>query len=376
PTPTPTPTSGLRHPGILVNQEQLDFLKANIAVSAQPWKAAFDKASVDSAGKLNYVAKPWKTVECGSSSNPNFGCSDERDDAIAAYTQALLWYFTGNAAHAKKSIDIMNAWSTTLTGGHTNSNATLQAAWTAEVWPRAAEIIKYTYNGWPQSDQDRFKTMLKNQYLPFIDSGAPCKNGNWEASTIEAMMNIAIFTDDKTLFDKSVAMWRKRTPAYFYLKSDGVYPADPPGCTKDDSPTGIVHYWQDQNTFVDGLAQETCRDFGHTGFGFAAIVNAAETARIQGIDLYAEVETRLTKTMEFHAQYENGTPPPKWLCGGNLTLGMGGTLEIAYNHYHNRLGYALPQTLKVILRQRPTDANYHIDWETLTHADVGAVGIH
>jgi len=26
---------------------------------------------------------------------PDEGCTDEMDDAIAAYTQALLWYYTG-----------------------------------------------------------------------------------------------------------------------------------------------------------------------------------------------------------------------------------------------------------------------------------------
>ena len=35
---------------------------------------------------------------------PNNGCTDEREDAIAAYTDALAWYITGNAAYAQKSI--------------------------------------------------------------------------------------------------------------------------------------------------------------------------------------------------------------------------------------------------------------------------------
>ena len=38
--------------------------------------------------------KPRSIVECGSYSNPNNGCTDEREDAIAAYTDALAWYIT------------------------------------------------------------------------------------------------------------------------------------------------------------------------------------------------------------------------------------------------------------------------------------------
>jgi hypothetical protein len=42
--------------------------------------------------------RPRATVECGSYSNPNNGCTEEREDAIAAYTTALAWSITGNAA--------------------------------------------------------------------------------------------------------------------------------------------------------------------------------------------------------------------------------------------------------------------------------------
>jgi hypothetical protein len=37
----------------------------------------------------------------------------------------------------------MDAWLATITD-HTNSNAPLQSAWAGSVWPRAAEIIRYT----------------------------------------------------------------------------------------------------------------------------------------------------------------------------------------------------------------------------------------
>ncbi len=34
---------------------------------------------------------------------------------------------------------------------------------------------------------------------------------------IDAILGIAVFTDNRTLFDKGIAMWRARVPAYFYL---------------------------------------------------------------------------------------------------------------------------------------------------------------
>jgi hypothetical protein len=375
PTPTPTtPTSGFRHPGIMVNRGQLDFIKARVAAGAQPWKAAYDRALNDSAGSLSYTPHPWQTVECGPYSTPNLGCGDEARDSRAAYTHALLWAINGNTAHAQKAIQIMNAWSSTLTGGHTNSNARLQAGWYGAVFPRAAEIIRYTYSGWSPADIDRFKTMLRTQYLPNVINGAPCTNGNWEASTIEALMAISVFNEDRTNFDKAVSMWRGRTKAYFYLPSDGPVPFDPPGCPKTDDQ--LYTYWYSPGPYVEGLCQETCRDYGHLSGGLAGLVNAAETALNQGVDLYGEQATRLTKALEFGTKFLNGTPEPSSLCPGkNLDLQVGSTWEIAYNHYANRAGYSLPQTRQVVEANRPMGASAHKVWETLTHANVGTAGL-
>src|SRR5204863_4454270 len=133
--------------GVLVDSAQRDCEKAEIAGGAAPWKAAFAKARASKWGAPTYATQPLAVVQCGAYSNPNIGCSEELGDAIAAYTQALLWYFTGDATYAQKSVEIMNAWSAMLTG-HTDHNAPLQSAWASEVWPRAAEIIRYTSDRW------------------------------------------------------------------------------------------------------------------------------------------------------------------------------------------------------------------------------------
>jgi hypothetical protein len=49
--------------------------------------------------------------------------------------------------------------------------------------------------------------------------------------------------------------------------------------------------------------------------------------------------------------------------------------EIAHNALVNRLGMSLPQTTKLVQQRRPSGADHHMQWETLTHADVGNAGI-
>lgn len=359
-------SAGFRHPGILVNHAQLDFVKAKIAAGLEPWKSAFEAAKSSDLGSLSYTPKPHQTCECGPFSRPDIGCKDEQRDSEAAYTQALLWYFSGNKQYAENAIKIMNAWSSTLTGGHKNANGPVQAAWCAEQFPRAAEIIRYTYPGWSSNDVTTFKNLLTSQYVPSIINGS-CENGNKELSMSDALINIGVFNDDRATFDAGVKMWRGRAPAYIYLSSDGPAPVKPANC---DSAI-----WGNKGIttpFVDGLLQETVRDSGHANLALSSMVNAAETARQQGVDLYGEQAKRIMAALEYQAQFlpPNNTPTPP-----NLSFHTHPTWEIAYNHYHNRLGYSLPKMAAVLPTIRPTGVNHQMAWETLTHADVGAIGL-
>ncbi|KFU82289.1 Alginate lyase [Amycolatopsis lurida] len=362
--PAQAAPAAFSHPGVLVSRPQLDFVRAKVQAGAQPWKQAYDAMLSSSYASLSRSPKPRAVVECGSYSNPNIGCTDERQDAIAAYSLSLAWYITRDAKYATKAIEIMDAWSAVLKD-HTNSNAPLQSAWSASSWPRAAEIIKHTYPSWPNAG--RFGTMLRNVYLPEVVNGSH-SNGNWELSMTEAAIGIAVFLDDKAAYDKAVAKFRTRVPAYLYLTSDGALPKTAPGSGLDTRDK-VVKYWQGQTTFVNGLSQETCRDFTHTGYGLAAIANFAETTRIQGQDLYPEIADRLREGLGFHAKYQMGAAVPSWLCGGSLKLGLGPITEVGYNHLHTRLGHTMSNTEALTLRQRPAGTNnLFVAWQTLTHA--------
>ncbi|MFJ4846931.1 MULTISPECIES: alginate lyase family protein [unclassified Streptomyces] len=353
------------HPGVLVSQSQLDFVRGKVQVGAQPWKAAYDQMMASPYASQSRTPKPRAVVECGSYSNPNYGCTDEREDAIAAYTNALAWYITRDSRYAQKAIQLMDAWSATITD-HTNSNAPLQTGWAGSVWPRAAEIIRYSYGNWP--NVNRFATMLRNVYLPEVINGSK-SNGNWELSMMEAAVGISVFLDDKASYDKAVTRYLNRVAAYVYLDTDGALPKTVPGSGLDTRDE-IVGYWQGQSTFVTGLTQETCRDFTHTGYGISAISHVAETSRIQGQDLYPQVGERLRQALGFQSKYQRGEAVPSWLCGGHLNLGLGPVTEVGYNAIHNRLGYAMTNTQALTESQRPAGSNnLFVAWETLTHGD-------
>jgi len=352
------------HPGVVVDLDQLDFVRGRVAAGAAPWTAAYDAMRRSPYADLAWQAHPRAVVECGLNSQPDNGCGDEWRDAIAAYTHALLWYLTLRPEHAEKAVEIIDAWSAVLRD-HTNANAPLQAGWAAVPFVGAAELLRYTYQGWPAADVARAAQMFNDVFLPKVAGGAPRTEGNWDLTALDAAASIAVFLDDKPLFDQTVERWRARVPAYLYLSSDGPAPTNPPGGIPGNA--SLVTYWHGQSTFVDGLAQETCRDLQHTGWGIEAMTELAETARIQGVDLFGEIQQRLASALELHAGVAlDGAPA--WLCGGKVTDEFTPIPEIAYNALVRR-GVALPNTQRLLAKERPQAPSHFFAWETLTHAD-------
>lgn len=88
---------------------------------------------------------------------------------------------------------------------------------------------------------------------------------------------ISVFLEDPTVFREPLERFRERVPAYFYLKRDGAHPPAPPR-TGIDSPDKVAAYWFGQGAYVDGVAQETCRNLMHVGYALAASAHIAETA--------------------------------------------------------------------------------------------------
>ncbi|WP_369383407.1 alginate lyase family protein [Streptomyces sp. cg36] len=354
------------HPGVVVGRSQLDTVRARVRAAQEPWHSAYEKMRTSRYGSLDYVPHPAETVPCPPNAGPP-ACLSEREDALAAYTQALLWTVNGNEAHARKAVAIMDGWSKVMKE-HTEGNAGLQTAWAGSSWARAADIVHASYPGWGSAAVQRFKWMLRKAYLPAVTAKVPDYNGNWELAMTDATIGIAVFLEDRDLFNASLERYRARVPAYFYLRADGSLPKVPPGGSMN-TPEKLATYWFGQRVYADGLGQETCRNFMHIGYSLAASSHIAETAWQQGVDLYGPSAERLRAALEFHARYQLGEAAPPWLCGGKVERTMGPDVEVGLNHLRNRMHLKLPLTERLAERQRPAGTDdLFVAWETLTHA--------
>ena len=244
----------------------------------------------------------------------------------------------------------------------------MQAAWCGEQFPRAAEIIRYTYDGWAAADVERFKKMLATQYVPILLEGS-CQNGNKELSMAAALINIGVFNDDRETFDRGVKMWRGRAPAYIYLSSDGPQPLKAAGC--DDMPI-----WGNKGKTTPLRRRPAPGERAR----FRPREHGALVDGQRRRDRAAARHRSLRRAGRPHlrgAGVPGAVPSAEQRAAGARTSSLNAhpTWEIAFNHYHNRLGRPLPKMAAVLPTIRPTGWNHQMAWETLTHAEVKDAGL-
>lgn len=406
-TPSPTPAAFV-HPGIILTKADLDATKAKMynsggAVTA-PWSVDWSRIPTKAGdsgrvvGAYPYTPVPHAALDCTA---VPAACVDLRDDAVAAYTMALQYSYSKAADRAKyadNAIDILNAYSATVRS-YANNQSRLETGWAAGNFAAAAEIVRYTYTpaaGQSTLDVAALNALFTNVFIPNIIAGDAYSNGNWELAMAKSLIDMGVFMDDHTTFDRGVAMWRARVPAYIYLASDGPQPQPVPG-GKYDTKAKLDCFWAGAGTvttsctlpagfnYQSGMNQETCRDMSHVSLGMNELAQGAETAYIQGVDLYGEQQARIIAGYEFAAKYNQqaintmnagGTAGivDASICGGTLQSGgVGWKLgwEMGYHHYVDVKGLSMPLTKQYLIDNIRT-SSYRFGgptaWQTLTHA--------
>lgn len=318
------------HPGMLHGIGDLNRMRAMVSQGKEPWKSGWDKLLAQPIASLTY--KNHAVAELCVASGGAAG-TGQQDDASAAHFHAVMWYVTHDEAHAKKAIEILNAWSSVLKT-MCGTNQMLQTGIAGYHFCNAAEILKYTYDGWPKSEQDQFRKMILEIFYPTIKGWGPKKNGNWDAYMTETMMSIGIFADSTEIFDKAVNWFM--------------------GDSSQGSLRGYI--------FEDGRCQESTRDQMHVQMGIGAMAGACETGYHQGLDMWGAYDNRFLKGLEFSAKYNLG-----YAVTGSMSSSGRGIMrpmwEISYNHFVNRKGLPAPYVKELVEKKRPE--SYEQDYISL-----------
>ena len=332
------------HPGLLHTRADLDYIKQKLVVKDEPWLSAFEKLRTHPHSRLEYRMRgPFETV----TRDPHRSIHNDEmaTDGNAAYQNALIWCLTGDEAHAKKAVAILNAWGHTLKkiDGH---DVQLAAGLYGFKYVSAAELIRHTYPKWEQADIIQFQAMLSNAVYPPIKDFATFANGNWDGACMKTLLAIAVFNEDRALFNRVLE---------YYQNGSG--------------NGSITHYIVDES----GQCQESGRDQTHTQLGLAQLAEVCECAWHQGVDLYGAENNRLLKGFEYTAKYNLGEDVPfkpytdltgklKSKLISPLQRGaLRPIFEMALNHYANRKGVAAPFTKQAAEKLRPEGAGFGAD---------------
>ena len=308
----------IAHPGILQTRADLEFMKARIKAGDEPWKSAWKIWLGSPAASLDFKPKPFVHVIRGAYAAGEKGGRELSESANAAENHVMQWYVTGDEAHARKAIEIFDAWSGTLADFFEN-DAMLLAGWTGGQFCNAAEILRATYPGWSAASQAQFERMLLTVYVPLLRMFYPEANGNWDAAIMYTLLAIGVYCEDRNLMEAVYRHYR----------------------------TGLVNSGITRYVYPSGQCEESCRDQGHTQLGLAYLLNTCVVAWNQGVDLFAEADNRLALGIEYTARYMLGEEVPAY---GKISEETRGKFSDLYHtvlqHYRYEKHMEMPYTEK------------------------------
>ncbi|WP_409468838.1 alginate lyase family protein [Streptomyces sp. HC307] len=347
------------HPGLLHSRAGLARMKSAVAQGRNPIASGFAALAADFRSQHTYAVRNTGQITTWGR-GPTDNTSQAVTDAAAAYQNALMWAVTGDVRHADKARDILDVWAASLTG-ITGADGQLGAGIQGFKFVNAAEILRHTgYDGWPQESVLRCERSFTDVWYPALSGYCLYANGNWDIAALRTILAIAVFCDNRVLFEDALR---------FAAAGSG--------------NGSVLH----RIVTAAGQGQESGRDQAHEQLAVGLLADAAEVAWQQGVDLYGFADDRILANFEYFARYnlgDNSVPftPDLDRTGKYIKLTVSdrqrGAIrplwEMAYAHYAGRLGKPAPYTEEVIFRG--TDGarvvegyqEDHPGWGTLTYA--------
>ncbi len=332
------------HPGLLVVRADLERMRSMVNAGTEPYLAGWNRLTSEGRASANYQPTPFAIVTRNSGGTGE-GNTELRDDATRAFFNAVEWFISEDEAHAQTAAAILDAWSGTLTAIEGDADRFLAAGLYGYLLANAGEILRHTYPGWSEANQDRFERMLVEIFYPlsheFLETHAGSRIdhhfANWDAAQLVNIASIGVFADNRAMYDEAVD--------YFY---------------NGGGNGNIMRAVYDGET---GQLQESGRDQAHAQLGIGLLASLAETAYNQGDDLYAAADNRLLKGFEYTAQYLLGNDVPfKTYMDQSRTFTEISAVnreqrrpiyEMVLHHYTTRRGIPAPFTAELAAAIRP-----------------------
>jgi hypothetical protein len=205
--------SGFRHPGIGFTKDQLENMRTEVRAQKEPWNTYFNQMLLSAAASKTPVIK---NISSSDSTQPRYyGLASQGAeslfiaDANVVYTQAVLYFVTGDDTYRANAMRIMHLYELMdpaqyayYTDSHIHTGIPLSR------FASAAEILRYSSTqtpalAWTDDDTTR---ITNNLIIPVITTfnSCNCRFMNQHLYTTIAAMSGSIFAEDRATYDKAV----------------------------------------------------------------------------------------------------------------------------------------------------------------------------
>jgi len=327
---------------------ELLAIKAKIKAGQDPWKGHWDlivagggayragnvggHASHTNAQRAfaspDYVPAPIDMMSLETKPFPaGYGKYDAvrnfRDDGTAAFTLALRYVFEDSNASADAAVEILDAWSSTLTyinpwddplGGNLNQHG-LEASFGIGHYTRAIALL-WNYPGFqaikPQVQQWLLDVFMASPTGPLYVEGRPQTGtllasngaGNGGFSSLWGRLGIGLIvggTTGDTIVQNAITRFKQVLRSHIYWTGDhhtllgAPWPYESERNVHLDQKLGQAGFWYFGSValaegpplgFFNGLTQEAGRDFGHNQMSMGPWSYFLRTAQLNGHDLW------------------------------------------------------------------------------------------
>lgn len=266
------------HPMTVINAKEIAIVKARIDRHEDPQATAYAALLAEAEAVRKFVPDPPAAMKIMGGYEANSNLPEMRRrlwrNCHAAYTSALVYAYGGEARHADKAVEVLNAWSargTKFTGGDRGLQL---GSWFSPML-YAADLL-HDYAGWKPDDRLRFHAWWRRECLPHVYEVMRRRDNNWKDAGVLGVLAAAVALEDRELLRDALIELK----SYFHERTDSH--------VKDK---GIWKIKKDERGVY--LPREVTRNEGHSGVTYTAyalttMVQALEIARYAGFDFWHE----------------------------------------------------------------------------------------
>jgi len=365
-----TDSQGFIHPGVSLTKDLLENMREQVREQAEPWNTYFNAMLQSYAASANFASSNISSTDSTKPALVYFNSqgveSRFSSDALRTYTQALLYFITGNEVYRSNAMRIIRLWSQMDPAQYSYyTDATIHAGIPLQLMVTGAEILKYTSCEteslvWTDKDTKDFTT---NLITPVTETFLYRKDNFMNQHNYPLIGAIAgyIFTGDRERYNEGVEWFTVNATANDQGFNGSIKQLF--RLVTESQETGMI---VGEGTPVEPYVQhmEMGRDQAHGG---GDLINAEKLCRLllaQGTKVdpvtgtvseaadavgpYEFLNDRILAAADYYWKFMLGydtewTPQAYAITGGDASNGgMGGTIRDTYNYispsYKGRYG--------------------------------------